>query len=119
MRLDKRRLVFLLLFVFVVVSTLIIANRQEDTDQYVVKDFRVEDVPADDGSGLLLSWKPLERDKRIIEYRVYRGVSPDKLFFLDALPVNVKTGVAAERMFYYDNSGSEFSYIGSPRKLKK
>ena len=119
MRLDKRRLVFLLLFVFVVVSTLIIANRQEDTDQYVVKDFRVEDVPADDGSGLLLSWKPLERDKRIIEYRVYRGVSPDKLFFLDALPVNVKTGVAAERMFYYDNSGSEFIDIGSPRKLKK
>jgi hypothetical protein len=118
MRLDKRRLVFLLLFVFVVITTLIIANRQEDTDQYVVKDFKVEDVPADDGSGLLISWKPLERDKRIIEYRVYRGVTPDKLFFLDAIPVNVKTGVASDRMFYYDNSGSEFIDIGSPRKLK-
>lgn len=119
MRLDKRRLVFLLLFIFVVAATLIIANRQEDTDQYVVKDFKVEDVPADDGSGLLISWKPLEREKRIIEYRVYRGVAPDKLFFLDAIPVNVKTGVASDRMFYYDNSGSEFIDIASPRKLKQ
>jgi len=67
----------------------------------------------------MLSWKPLERNKRIIEYRIYRGVSPDTLFFLDAIPVNVKTGVASERMFYYDNSGSEFFDISSPRKLKK
>lgn len=119
MRLDKRRLIYLLLFVFVVFFTLIIAQKQSDKDQYVVQDFRVEDVPADDGSGLMLSWKPLERSKRVIEYRIYRGVTPDQLFFLDAIPVNVKTGVASDKMFYYDNSGSEFIDIASPRTLKK
>jgi len=119
MRLDKRRLVFLLLLIFVAAAAVIIANKPKDADQYVVQDLRVEDVPADDGSGLMISWKPLERSKRIIEYRVYRGVSPDKLFFLDAMPVNVKTGVASDRMFYYDNSGSEFIDIASPRQLKK
>ncbi|HPZ02139.1 MAG TPA: hypothetical protein PLI24_05420 [Candidatus Cloacimonas sp.] len=98
---------------------MIIAQKQSDAERYIVEDFKVEDIPADDGTGLMLSWKPLERDKRIIEYRIYRGVSPDTLFFLDAIPVNVKTGVASERMFYYDNSGSEFFDISSPRKLKK
>lgn len=119
MRLFKSRLIFLLLFLLLLLSTVIIAQKQSDAERYIVEDFKVEDIPADDGTGLMLSWKPLERDKRIIEYRIYRGVSPDTLFFLDAIPVNVKTGVASERMFYYDNSGSEFFDISSPRKLKK
>ncbi len=119
MRLDRRRLILLLLIVFIVLGTVIIAQKQDDKDQFVVQDLRVEDIPADDGSGLLLSWKPLERSKRIIEYRVYRGVSPDQLFFMDAIPVNVKTGVASDRMFYYDNSGTEFIDITSPTKVKK
>mgnify|MGYP000892959198 CR=1 FL=1 len=119
MRLFRSRLIFLLLFLLLLLSTVIIAQKQSDAERYIVEDFKVEDIPADDGTGLMLSWKPLERDKRIIEYRIYRGVSPDTLFFLDAIPVNVKTGVASERMFYYDNSGSEFFDISSPRKLKK
>ncbi|MDY0152246.1 MAG: hypothetical protein RBS43_08255 [Candidatus Cloacimonas sp.] len=119
MRLDKRRLVYLLLFVFMVLGTVIIAQKQTDNDQYVVKNFQVDDVPSDDGSGLMLSWKPLDRSKRIIEYRVYRGVKPDQLFFLEAIPVNVKTGVASDKMFYYDSSGSEFIDVASPGKLKK
>lgn len=119
MNLNRSRLILLLLFIFIIVGTVIIAQKQPETEKYVVDDFRVEDIPADDGSGLMLSWKPLERNKRIIEYRVYRGVSPDQLFFLEAIPVNVKTGVASERMYYYDNSGSEFFDISSPRHLKK
>ena len=119
MRLFRSRLIFLLLFLLLLLSTVIIAQKRSDAERYVVEDFKVEDIPFDDGTGLMLSWKPLERNKRIIEYRIYRGVSPDTLFFLDAIPVNVKTGVASERMFYYDNSGSEFFDISSPRKLKK
>ena len=119
MRLFRSRLIFLLLFLLLLLSTVIIAQKRSDAERYIVEDFKVEDIPFDDGTGLMLSWKPLERDKRIIEYRIYRGVSPDTLFFLDAIPVNVKTGVASERMFYYDNSGSEFFDISSPRKLKK
>ncbi|HQM17377.1 MAG TPA: hypothetical protein PL116_06080 [Candidatus Cloacimonas sp.] len=119
MKLFRFRLIFLLLFLFIVFSTVIIAQKQTEEERYVVEDFKVEDIPADDGTGLLLSWKPLERSKRIIEYRVYRGVSPDRLFFLEAIPVNVKTGVASDRMYYYDNSGSEFFDITSPSELKK
>jgi len=119
MRLDKRRLIGLLLLVFIVAGTVIIAQQKEERDQYVVQDFQVQDVPADDGSGLMLSWKPLDRSKRIIEYRVYRGVKPDQLFYLDAIPVNVKTGIASDKMFYYDTSGSEFIDITSPAKPKK
>jgi len=119
MRLDRRRAILLLLLAFTVLATVIIAQKQNDKDQYVVENFQVQDVQADDGSGLVLSWKPLERSKRVIEYRIYRGVSPDKLFFLDAIPVNVKSGVASDKMYYYDNAGSEFIDIASPRHLKK
>ncbi|MCK9309780.1 MAG: hypothetical protein M0P99_05875, partial [Candidatus Cloacimonetes bacterium] len=119
MRLDRRRAILLLLLAFTVLATVIIAQKQNDKDQYVVENFQVQDVQADDGSGLVLSWKPLERTKRVIEYRIYRGVSPDKLFFLDAIPVNVKSGVASDKMYYYDNAGSEFIDIASPRHLKK
>ncbi|MDP8227232.1 MAG: hypothetical protein P9L89_06305 [Candidatus Celaenobacter polaris] len=35
-----------------------------------VEDMKVENVPHDDGGGLMLSWKPLPKEKRIIEYRI-------------------------------------------------
>ena len=117
MRLDKRRLILLLLAVFTVLVTVIIAQKQGEKDQFIVEDFKVEDIPADDGIGLILSWKPLDRSKRVIEYRIYRGVTPDQLFLMDTIPVNVKSGVAADKMFYYDNSGTEFIDIASPAKV--
>jgi len=119
MRLDKRRLILILLVVFIVAVSVVTAQKKQTRDDYVVQNFKVEDVPSDDGTGLMLSWKPLDRDKRIIEYRVYRGVSPDSLFFLESIPVNVKTGVASDKMYYYDNSGSELLDVNSPRKLRK
>ena len=119
MRLDKRRLILVLLVLFIVTATVVIAQKKQGKDDYVVQDFKVEDVPNDDGSGLMLSWKPLDRDKRIIEYRVYRGISPDQMFFLESIQVNVKSGVASDKMYYYDNSGSEFLDVDSPGKLRK
>ncbi|HRY84781.1 MAG TPA: hypothetical protein P5533_09135, partial [Candidatus Cloacimonadota bacterium] len=119
MRLDKRRLIPVLLLVLIALVSVVIAQKQAQRDDYVVQDFKVEDVPSDDGSGLMLSWKPLERDKRIIEYRVYRGVSPDQMFFLESIQVNPKSGVASDKMYYYDNSGSEFLDVNSPGKLKR
>lgn len=118
MRLDKRRLILLLFAVFIASISLVIAEKQEDGSQNVIEHFQVADNPADDGTGLILSWKPLDRSKRIIEYRVYRGVNPDTLFFLDYIQVNPKSGVAADRMYYYDSSPSEISDISHPRKLK-
>lgn len=119
MRLSNRLLKWCLLLAFVVAFGLIIAQKEAASKQNVVEDLKVEDLPADDGSGLIVSWKPLHRSKRIIEYRVYRGVNPDTLFFLQAVQVNVKTGVAADRMFFYDSGGGDFIDISSPGKLKK
>lgn len=119
MRLSQHRLFLLLLLSFVALVSISIAVGVEDKDAFTVKNFKVGDVPHDDGTGLVLSWNPLPRERRIIEYRIYRGVDPKQLFFLGSIPVNVKTGVASESMYYYDNSWDEFIDISSPGKLKR
>jgi hypothetical protein len=119
MRLSQHRMVLLLLLGLLSVITLTIAAGVEDKDAFIVKNFKVSDIPADDGSGLVLSWTPLPKERRIIEYRIYRGVEPNQLFFLSSIPVNVKTGVASETMYYYDSAPDEFIDIKSPGKLKK
>jgi hypothetical protein len=91
-----------------------------NTSDYVVKNLVATDIPDDDGSGLQLSWTPLPKEARIIEYRVYRGVSKDSLFFIGKVPVNAKTGVASDVMYYYDKDYNHFFDITSaPAKLKK
>ncbi|MCB5262885.1 MAG: hypothetical protein M0Q16_08350 [Candidatus Cloacimonetes bacterium] len=119
MRLDRRRLILILLALFILSVTMVIAQKQEVKDDNIVADFQVTDVPADDGTGLMLSWKPLDRSKRIIEYRVYRGIKPDQLFFLESIEVNPKSGVASDRMFYYDNSPSEISDVAFSSRIKR
>lgn len=118
MRLDRRRLILILLALFILSTVMVTAQKQEARDENIVADFKVSDVPADDGTGLMLSWKPLDRSKRIIEYRVYRGIKPDQLFFLESIQVNPKSGVASDQMFYYDNSFSEISDVTFSARLK-
>jgi len=118
MTLKRPFAVLLLLAALLVAVSLTVAQSSEETNAFIVEDFRVEDVPHDDGTGLVLSWKPLDRQARVIEYRIYRGVSPDKLFFHASIPVNVKTGVAAERMNYYDTSWTTLVETKSPRRLR-
>jgi hypothetical protein len=83
-----------------------------------VDSLRVDDIPNDGGDGLMISWKPLPKESRIQEYRIYRGVHPDTLFFLASVQVNVKTGVASDKMFYYDSGYSDFISLESPAILK-
>ncbi|MDD3103573.1 MAG: hypothetical protein PHY24_05075 [Candidatus Cloacimonetes bacterium] len=118
MRLDRRRLILTLLALFVLLTVMAMTQKQEVKDDNVVADFQVSDIPADDGTGLMLSWKPLDRSKRIIEYRVYRGIKPDQLFFLESIQVNPKSGVASDQMFYYDNSVSEISDVSFAASMK-
>ncbi len=89
-----------------------------DSD-YIVKNLKINDVPDDDGSGLQLSWEPLSKDKRIIEYRIYRGTSPDSLFYAGKIPVNAKIGVASDVMYYYDKGYGLFTNVDSPAKLTR
>lgn len=81
--------------------------------------FEVQDAPYDDGSGIMLSWKPLPRELRIIQYRIYRGITPDTLFFFGQVEVDPTAGVTAEKMFYYDKDYQMLLTIDSPARLKK
>jgi hypothetical protein len=119
MRLSQNRVFLLLLLGLLAIVSISIAQKTEDKDAFTVKNFVVNDVPADDGTGLVLSWAPLPKERRIIEYRIYRGVEPGQLFFLSSIPVNVKTGVASEKMYFYDSAPDEFIDLKSPPKLKK
>lgn len=83
-----------------------------------VENLEVSDIPHDGGDGLIVSWKPLPKERRIQEYRIYRGIHPDSLFFLASVQVNVKTGVASDMMYYYDSGYSTLVDLDSPGKLK-
>jgi len=105
----------LLMFMLLLVSSafgILLPNNEP------VEGLRVEDVPHDDGGGLMLSWKPLPKEKRIIEYRIYRGYTPDSLFYIGKIPVDAKTGVAADTMKYIDQGWTFFVDATSHAKLK-
>ncbi len=85
----------------------------------IVKNLQVTDIPNDDGSGLRISWTPLPKEARIQEYHIYRGISPDSLFLVSTIPVNPKTGVSSDVMYYYDSGWTQLISINSPAKLKK
>jgi len=116
---DNKAGYILLLLVF---SFLLYPHQSQaavDESSYIVENLMVENIPYDDGSGLMISWKPLPKEKRIIEYRVYRGINPDSLFYIGKIDVNVKTGVAGDVMFFYDVAFNYFVDIQSSGKLRK
>lgn len=108
---------FLILFLLIVSTFSIITANTVAVGK--ITDFEVKDVPHDDGTGIMLSWKPLPKEMRIIQYRIYRGVSPDTLFYFGQVEVDPAAGVAAEKMFYYDKDFQMFLSIDSPSRLRK
>ncbi|MDY6916186.1 MAG: hypothetical protein SVM86_07725, partial [Candidatus Cloacimonadota bacterium] len=115
--LTKSRFLALLVMCFLLLP--LISFAAESEDENIVKDLEVKDIPDDDGSGLVISWKPLPKDKRIIEYRVYRGVTKDSLFYIGKIDVNVKTGVAGDVMYFYDKDYNYFVDLQASGKLKR
>lgn len=84
-----------------------------------IQDFAVYDAPNDDGAGLKLSWRPLPKEMRIIQYRIYRGINPDTLYYFSQMEVDPKLGFTSDRMNYYDKDFQLMLTIDSPAKLKK
>ncbi|MDD3532904.1 MAG: hypothetical protein PHR27_02585 [Candidatus Cloacimonetes bacterium] len=85
-----------------------------------ISQFSASDMPDDDGSGLILKWKPLSKEHRVIKYNVYRGVSPDSLFLLTYLEVDPRLGVLAPYLYYYDSGDQPLmEFESSPSRLKK
>jgi len=86
-----------------------------------VTGFELSDMPNDDGSGIILKWKPLPREYRVIKYNIYRGVSPDSLFLLTDSNLTPKQGVMAPYLYYYDSGDRRLSSLKlrPPSLLKK
>lgn len=85
-----------------------------------IQDFSAFDMPNDNGGGIILKWKPLDKSNRVIQYNIYRGVSPDSLFFLTTIEVDPKLGVMSPELFYYDRGDQPLiEFESAPTKLKK
>lgn len=82
-----------------------------------IEDFVVEDVIGDTGNGLVLKWKPLPNNLKILEYRVYRGISPDSLFYLGSVALNPVVGFAGTEVIYPDSGFKPFVDKSSPGRL--
>lgn len=85
-----------------------------------ITDFSASDMPYDDGAGIILKWKPLDKSHRIIAYHIYRGVSKDSLFLTGTIEVDPKTGVMAPQLFYYDRGDQPLiEFETAPSRLRK
>ena len=94
-------------------------QKSEDTNPFVVKNLLVKNIPHDNGTGLRIEWEPLPFEARVISYRIYRGVTPDSLFFIGELPINPRIGVTVPIMSFYDRDMTIFMDITHPGKLKR
>ncbi len=82
-----------------------------------IENLVVEDVPGDLGNGLILKWKPLPNELKILEYRVYRGVTPDSLFYSGSVVLNPVVGFAGEEITYLDSGFKPFVDKSCPGRL--
>ena len=100
---------------------LLISDRVSDpATEGKITGFSANDIPFDDGTGIMLKWKPLHKSNRIIQYNVYRGVHPDSLFFLSHLEVDPKMGVLSDELFFYDKDyPTLIDFETAPGKLKR
>ncbi len=84
-----------------------------------VSNLTVEDIPYDDGAGLLVKFQPLPKNARIIEYRIYRGTSPEALYYLGKIDVDPNTDLSGNEIQFFDKDFRTLVDIESPRSLKK
>ncbi|MDD2228851.1 MAG: hypothetical protein PHY48_05535 [Candidatus Cloacimonetes bacterium] len=116
----KKALLILSVILLVALGLLSTDQAKPETIKGKIAQFTAEDMPNDDGAGIILKWKPLDKSHRIIKYNVYRGVSPDSLFLLSSMEVDPKTGVLAPELFYYDRGDQPLiEFESSPTKAKK
>ena len=114
-KVDIGKKIFLLMFL---IPIMLFSSICYADDNMIVKNLTVEDQPYDGGEGLILKFEPLSKEKRIIEYRIYRGISKEQLFFINSIDVNPNTGVSGNEVTFFDKDFRPFVDLGSPRKLR-
>lgn len=112
----------LVLSAIILISVVLISSDQVKpvTSQGKISVISATDMPSDDGAGIIIKWKPLDKSQRVINYRIYRGVSPDSLFLLSSIEVDPKLGVLAPELYYYDRGDQPLiEFETAPLKAKK
>lgn len=108
------------LLLLLAAALLLTACAGGDTTEAEIGEFIALDMPHDDGSGVLLKWKPLGGEHRIIQYNIYRGASPDSLFLLSRQEVDPNAGVAGNWLNFEDKDFNPLiEFETAPGKLKK
>ncbi len=115
---SNRKIHYLYVLILLVPLISIIGCGQAEKNDMAVQNVKAVDVPDDDGGGVILSWVPLPPEKKIIEYRVYRGIHPDTLYYIGKIPINIKSGVIADTLKFYDKGYTFFVDANSPAKRK-
>ena len=114
---NNRKIYYLYIFILLVSFIMISCGKLVKND-VSVQNVEVVDVPNDDGGGVVINWKPLPRENKIIEYRIYRGIHPDTLYYIGKIPINIKSGVIADTLKFYDKGYTFFVDANSPSKRK-
>ncbi|PKN70901.1 MAG: hypothetical protein CVU50_10645 [Candidatus Cloacimonetes bacterium HGW-Cloacimonetes-3] len=116
----KKALIVLSVVLLLALALLSTDEAKPDSIKGRITGFTAQDMPNDDGAGIILKWKPLDKSHRIIKYNIYRGVSPDSLFLISSMEVDPKMGVLAPDLFYYDRGDQPFiEFENAPSKIKK
>jgi len=84
-----------------------------------VTDLRVEDAPDDDGDGLIIRFSPLPAEHHILEYRIYRGITPDTLFYIAKIEVDPKSVNTDADIIFLDKDWRPFVDVESPGRLHR
>lgn len=95
-----KKVILLSMIIMLTVMALVSTDKAKPASQHgKITQFSVSDIPNDGGSGLVLQWKPLDKNHRVISYNIYRGVSKDSLFLIGTVEVDPKAGVTAPELF--------------------
>lgn len=92
----------------------------DSTSNTSIQNLVAIDAPIDGGQGVVLKWKPLHKSQRIIQYKIYRGASPDSLFYFNSLDVDPVMGVIGDEVSFADQDYQPlFEFETAPNKLRK
>lgn len=115
-----KRIIIIAAIAMLGILVLVSGAKAEPDSEGKIQGLIAIDAPNDDGSGVILKWKPLHKSHRIIQYKIYRGPSPDSLFFFNSLEVDPTLGVVGDELSFRDADFQPlFEFETAPSKLKK
>jgi len=83
-----------------------------------VTNLEAEDAANEDGSGLTIKFNPMPVDFHILEYRIYRGITPDTLYYIGKVEADPNTVNTDVKVTFSDKGYRPFVDVESPGRLR-